>query len=85
MCPARGSPGRGALRRDRARERAGRAAASSTIHTDNPDPFAFRHESDVNQAFASSVLEGSLPGRGRSSNAATGPSAIARSTQRWTV
>jgi ATP-dependent DNA ligase len=32
------SPGTGALRRDRARERGGRAAAWSTIHADNPTP-----------------------------------------------
>jgi len=32
-----------ALRRDRARERGGRAAAWSTIHADNPSSFAFRH------------------------------------------
>ena len=31
------------------------------------------------------VIVGSLPGRGRSSSAASGPSATARSTQRWTV
>jgi hypothetical protein len=36
-------------------------------------------------ALASSVIVGSLPGRGRSSSAASGPSATARSTQRWTV
>ena len=32
------SPGTGALRQDRARERGGRAAAWSTIHADNPTP-----------------------------------------------
>lgn len=31
------------------------------------------------------VIVGSLPGRGRSSSAAIGPSTTARSTQRWTV
>jgi len=38
------SPGTGALRRDRARERGGRAAAWSTIHA---EPSSF-HDSDVN-------------------------------------
>ena len=57
------SPGTGALRRDRARERGGRAAAWSTIYADNPTPSPFRHDSDVNQAFASSVIVGSPNGR----------------------
>ena len=35
------SPGTGALRRERARERGGRAAAWSTIHADNPTPSPF--------------------------------------------
>src|SRR5580692_3273625 len=38
-CPAPGSPGTGALRRDRAREHGGRAAAWSTIRADNPVPW----------------------------------------------
>ena len=57
------SLGTGALRRDRARERGGRAAAWSTIYADNPTPSPFRHDSDVNQAFASSVIVGSPNGR----------------------
>ena len=47
--------------------------------------FAFRHASDVTHVLASTVIVGSLPGRGRSSSAAMGPSTTARSTQRWTV
>ena len=40
----------------------------------------------INQpCLASIVMVGSRPGRGRSSSAAIGPSATARSTQRWTV
>jgi len=35
--------------------------------------------------FASAAVLGSLPGRGRSSRASIGPTATARSTQRWTV
>jgi hypothetical protein len=37
------------------------------------------------QALASAVVVGSLPGRGRSSRAAIGPDVSARSTQRCTV
>ena len=46
---------------------------------------ALSHARDTNQAFASGVIVGSLPGRGRSSRAASAPYASARSTQRWTV
>jgi hypothetical protein len=44
-----------------------------------------RQANDTSHALASGVIVGSLPGRARSSSAASGPSATARSTQRWTV
>ena len=47
--------------------------------------FALRQAKSTSQALASIVIVGSRPGRGRSSSAASGPSATARSTQRWTV
>jgi transposase len=64
------------LRRFHARGPGGREAGSF---------FALRHASDTSQALASSVIVGSLAGRGRSSSAASGPSTTARVTQRWTV
>jgi hypothetical protein len=44
-----------------------------------------RQANETSQDLASSVIVGSLPGRGQSSSAAIGPSITARSTQRWTV
>jgi hypothetical protein len=48
-------------------------------------PATDHYARDTNQALASGVIVGSFPGRGRSSSAANGPYAIARSTQRCTV
>ena len=58
------------------------ALYASSTHADSPWSLALSHASDTNQALASGVIVGSLPGRGRSSRATSGPSASARATQR---
>ena len=83
-CPAPGWRGTHALPRAHARGRASREAASSTIRADSrsPSPCGRPHQPAMP---CSIVMEGSRPGRGRSSSTASGPSATARSTQRCTV
>ena len=50
-----------------------------------PTSFAFWQASDTSHARASSVISGSLPGRGLSSSAAITPNRLPRARQRWTV
>src|SRR6185312_16514332 len=78
---------RGMIIEDQLDRGAGRISGVETLEEfdELPAAVAVSHASDTNQALASGVMTGSLPGRGRSSRAASGPSTSARSTQRCTV
>jgi hypothetical protein len=84
-CPAPAWPDTRVRPPGHARAHGGPEAASSKLRADSRAAWTCRTPKTPARLWPCGVITGSLPGRGRSSRAASAPEATARSTQRWTV